>query len=348
MPQTNHAPWWCHVISHISLIYFIISSFLPVILLPPLLSFTLFGVLWIFMVATGVQTLPLSLKEWVETRYLYIIACIKHQLYGPDPSTSGFLLLPPEIRLRIWEKLIPRTRCVRGDTRITVDWMGIHENYSDGSPWECCRRRVGLPPRYRIRTSPRIPVEFLRTCRLNYEEGNHFLYSTSTFEFTGHQALYYFVNTRSLSQQGSIRHLIVGASSVYECGWWFDVPALHAFEVPSIIKKLRNLQTLDIEHDVDDARDKEVAESDAQLISAHVRRFRVWEAVIVKLYLFGRHYETRLDAKMQGEQECHCQEALEKAGWALIREPESSFPLPAAQREPIFHGKYVLQAPTPA
>lgn len=350
MPKANHPPWWCLVITHVVCIYFIISPLLPIILLRPILHFTLFGVLWIFMVATGVCTLPLSLTEWVKTRYLYIGACIKHRLYGPDPSTSGFLLLPPEVRLLIWEELIPRTRCVRGDTRITVDCKEIENkdtfHFGPGDfTIEKYRRGLGFPPRYWMRTSPRIPVEFLRTCRLNYEEGNHFLYSTSTFEFMDHRALYSFVNTRSLSQQGNIRHLIIGASSLYN--WWLEFPALRAFEVAFIIKKLQDLRTLDIEDYVPDARDDEAAERTAQLISALVRRFRVSETVTVKLYLFGRHDSTRLDGTMQREQECHCQEELAKAGWALIREPENPFPPPAAHRELIIHGKYVLQALTP-
>ena len=347
MPKANHPPWWCLIITYVCCIYFIIFPWLPIILLAPRFHFTLFGVLWIFMVATGVCTLPLSLTEWVKVRYLYIIACIKHQLYGPDPSTSGFLLLPPEIRLRIWEELIPRTRCARGDTRITVDCEEFDDNNTfDHGPWECWRRGLRLPPRYRMRTSPRIPVEFLRTCRQFYEEGNHFLYSTSTFEFTDHRAIYHFVNTRSLLQQGNIRHLVLGASTLYNWGHVF--PALRAFKVPFIIEKLQDLRTLDIEHYVPDARDDEAAEGTAQLIPALVRSFGVSEAVTVRLYLFGRPDSIRLDSTMQREQECHCQEELAKAGWALIREPENPFPPPAAHKEPItVHTKYVLQALTP-
>ena len=345
MPKAKYPPWWCHVISLVSCIYFIISPLLPVILLPLNLHFTLFGVHWIFMVATGVRTLPLSLTEWVKTRYLYIGACIKHRLYGPDPSTSGFLLLPPEIRLRIWEELIPRTRCVRGDTRITVSCKEIDKNInSDDGLWDCdieyLRRSLGLPPRYRMRASPRIPVEFLRTCRRNYEEGNYFLYSTSAFEFEDHRALYYFVNTRSLSQQGNIRHLVLGWSSVYY--WWLKFPALRAFEVPSIIEKLWNLRTLDIEHRVPKT------ECTRQLIPELVRHLRVSEAATVKLYLFGDHDSTWPDGTMQRERECHCQEEFAKAGWAIIRESEKPFPSLATHTGQYIRAKYVFEAVTSA
>lgn len=313
----------------VSCIYFIISPWLPVNLLPDR-QVTLFGVLWIFMVATRVASLPLSLSEWVKTRYLYISAGIKHRLYGRNPSTSGLLLLPPEVRLQIWEELFPRTRCARGDTRITVICKEIVDDNGtyDPGPWD-----LGPPPRYRMRTTPRIPVEFLRTCRQIYEEGNHFLYVTSTFEFLDHRALYYFVDTRSLSQQRNIRYLVISWSALYF--WSLKFSALRAFEMPSITEKLQDLRILEIEARVPDCRDESAAEYIARSTSQLLRRFRVSEAVIVKLYLFACTFRRPY------------QEEFARAGWALLREPETHVPAVAAHREQNKHATYVFVATTP-
>ncbi len=171
-PKAKHPPWRCLVSASVLSVCLYKYAFISLLLhvrLSANLYLTLNGVLWIFMLATGVITLPFSLTEWVKTQYLYNVTCIKHLLYGPpDPSTSDLLLLPPEVRLHISEEVIPRLRCARGDTRIIVDCEMIDDIHRfDYSPWgfimEESRRGPGHPPRFCMRTSPRIPVEFLRT-----------------------------------------------------------------------------------------------------------------------------------------------------------------------------------------
>lgn len=286
------------------------------------------------MLAMGVITLPLLLSEWVKTRLLYTSAWINHRLYGLDPSTSGLRLLPPEVRLQIWEELFPRTRCTRGTTRIKVDLKPTDQD----NPWlfmmEMSHRGLGLPCSYWMRTSPRIPVEFLRTCRQMYTEGNHFLYSTSTFAFEDLSAFYYFVNARSPSQRDTIRHLVFDRSSFYF--WSHKFPALRAFEVSSTIEKLQNLRSLDIETCVDDYRDDRTAEDTPQYTSRLSRRFRVSEAVTVKLYLFG--------GTMQMMLRLPDQEKFAKVGWALLREPGNPDPAVTAHQEQKTYAKYVFVA----
>lgn len=107
IPKAKHPLWWCFVVSGALNIYFLASPWLSV---RTSLNLALYGFVWIFTTTTGVIPLRLPFTEWVETQYLYIITYIKHRLYGPDPSTSGLLLLPPELRLRIWEELDPKNQ----------------------------------------------------------------------------------------------------------------------------------------------------------------------------------------------------------------------------------------------
>ena len=63
---------------------------------------------------------PMAVSEWLRSRCLYMDAAITHESYGPDTSTSDFLLLPPGIRLRDLDELIPSARCAHEDMRIDV------------------------------------------------------------------------------------------------------------------------------------------------------------------------------------------------------------------------------------
>lgn len=110
----------------------------------------------------------LAVPEWVKTRYLYLVASTKHRLCGPDRSTSGFLLLPPEIRLRIWDELTPRLTRTREDTRVCVDVYPLMPGIDNA-----IRSILRFEPRNQTRLRPGMPLALLRTCRPNYEEGSY-------------------------------------------------------------------------------------------------------------------------------------------------------------------------------
>ena len=201
---------------------------------------------WASVIALFIDPLPFAVTEWVKTRCLYYFTSTKHRLYGPDTSTSGFLLLPPEIRIRIWEELTPRLN----DTRVSVGAYPVSLNVFDIG--NAIRYVLRFRPRYQISLQPRIPLALLKTCRQNYEEGCYFWYTTSTFYFYDPRALYEFVNARSPSQQGIIRHLELRAGT----RWYTPIDEdifpewrdynLRASQVPSDTEKLQDLRTLDI------------------------------------------------------------------------------------------------------
>ena len=293
--------------------------------------------------------ISLASTEWLKTRYTCIVASCRHWLNGPELSNSRLLLLPPEIRLRIWEELVPRTRCARGDTRVTVV-------YRERELWDSAVVKLltflRLISRNRTIMYPRIPVEFLRTCRQNREEGHHFFYGTSTFYFDNPCAVYHFINGRSLSRQNTIRHLEFTVSS----GWYLrtedfqgkpyvdgiNSPALRASQIPSIIKKLRNLRTLNINtspynHLID-------VRCYARSIYQFLRNVQASEAVTVKLDLRccvnRQWYPYRT---MQWQWRSNCQKQFATAAWRLIRNPNSRIPV-AVQTEQVVQSKYTLVA----
>lgn len=73
----------------------------PSIMVPILvLLLVLFTMVWMI-----IHPIKNNLPDQAQVRLRYIIASSKHRLYGYQPSTSRLLLLPPELRLRIWEEL---------------------------------------------------------------------------------------------------------------------------------------------------------------------------------------------------------------------------------------------------
>ena len=149
----------------------------------------------------------------------------------PDPPPSRLLLLPPEIRTLILEELIPRDTCTRGNTRVNIFPIESKVCLSQGS----------------------LPVSYLRTCRKLYEEGSHFIYSTSVFHFEDVFEVSHFVNRRSFVQLCTIQHLQLNVTDMlFYFGSWDDIDsglrlmALEVFEVLHLTRKLENLQSLDL------------------------------------------------------------------------------------------------------
>lgn len=154
------------------------NCFVVFYLKPPVkYQYMLLVIVWASNFTLFIDPRYFPVTHWVKTRCLYHFASTKHRLYGPDTSTSGFLLLPPEIRIRIWEELTPRLN----DTRVSVETYPVWLNVSDIG--NAIRHVLRFRPRHKIWLRTRIPLALLKTCRQNYEEGCYFWYTTSTFYF---------------------------------------------------------------------------------------------------------------------------------------------------------------------
>lgn len=129
---------------------------------------------------------------------------------------------------------------------------------------------------------------------------------------------------------------------------WLHLRELRAFEMPPITGKLQDLRTLDIENYVPDCRDDRAAEYTAQSTFQFLKRIKVSGAVNVKMNLSDHYRGPILDGILHRQWgRPYCQKEFARAGWALIREPESPFPPPAAQRGKYIQWKYVFEAMTP-
>ena len=334
-------------VSILTSICLLISSWLD---LPLKYRLTLYGLYWACNFPTAFVTLLFALTEWVKCRYLYIIASIKHRLYKPDTSISSLLLLPPEIRLQIWEELVPRARCARGDTRVNVSVHGVKPGDRNFTIEDALRKVLGFTPRKQTRLYPRMPVAFLRTCRQIYDESSHFHYSTSTFYFEDPRALHGFVNARSLSQKDTIRHLELRVDDD-----WYIRPerlrigyanakclrdfAFRAFQVPSITKELRDLRTLDI--NALPPLNAEDSEYYAHSIYQLLKDVRVSKTLTVRLYFCDHKGFRRPESPMQWEWRSHCREHFATVARTLILDPKSRIPL-AARTEQVVQTEYVL------
>lgn len=311
---------------------------------------TLYAVLWTFDPTIGVVNQLNELTQWLKTRYAYIVTSTKTWIYGPDLSTSRLLLLPPEIRLRIWEALVPRTRCARGDTGITVEHVEMLNKHNDNL-LDFVRSKY----RNVTRTYPKIPVTFLRTCRQNYEEGFQFLYGTSTFYFTDDRELCHFVNACSPSQQGTIRHLeLIARSGWYpkpgsrrdeEVGDWLSNIVLRNSQVPPIMEKLHGLRTFNIEIRVPHYA-VGFAEY-AQSIYHLLRHVRASKAVTLKLDLRRCSIvEASSYRTTQREWRSHCQEQFAAAARELIHDLKCHIPV-AVPNQGVVQTSYILFAILP-
>ena len=335
----------------IRLLYFLVNNVLTLchliylwatrfVGLPAEHSLTLYWVLWAYVRAHGDVSLALTL--WVRIRYSYITFSTKHRSYGPDSSSSGLLLLPPEIRLRIWDNLIPRPWF--------APCINIVSEASSDIPKDTLCRVLGLPLGNQTRTYTRgLRIALLRTCRQMYEEGSHLLYSTRTFSFSQPRAFCDFVNCRSLAQKRSIRHieLVVGSWFLRDkpirrndlVRQWLCNHTLHPSQVASITEKLPNLQTIDIYtircHPGFDVGYH--AQSMLQFLS-HVRASKT---VTLRLGLLFHPIHYNVGPKVQWEWGPQGQKDFATAVWQLTLHPESHTSV-ATKAEQVLQKKYVL------
>lgn len=314
---------------------------------------TLSTVLWAFALTIATITLPLASTEWMKTRYSHILAPLERRSYGPDTSPSRLLLLPPEIRLQVWEELVPRARCARGDIRINID-------LDAGGPWQrragiegSSRRVLRRTPRNQKGVYPGIPTAFLRTCRRNYDERCYFYYSTSIFYFDDPLTLYEVVNTLSPSLRGFIRHVRFSISSVW-LSWyvssrplgttspsddWRSYGILRASRVPSLIATLRDLRTVEIDALVPE--DGRSPRKYSRRLYEFLREVKASEMVTVKLHLRNGVKGSRVHRTMSTEWRCHSQEQFATAAGNLVLDPYSRVEL-AARNEGVAQTEYVL------
>ena len=308
--------------------------------LPAEHSLTLYWILWTYVGAHGDFTLALTL--WVRTRYSYNTFSTKHRSHGPDSSSSGLLLLPPEIRLRIWDDLLQRccwAPCINIVSEASLD-----------IPEDTLCRVLGLPLGNQTRTyTSGLPVALLRTCRQMYEEGSHFLYSTRTFSFSQPRAFCDFVNSRSLAQKRSIRHieLVVGSWFLRDepirshelVREWLCNHTLHPSQLASITEKLPNLRTIDIYTErCNPGLDVGYhAQSMLQFLS-HVRASKT---VTLRLEIFLPPICHNVGPKVQWEWGPQCQKDFATAVWQLTLDPKSHASV-AANAEQVLQKKYIL------
>lgn len=292
-----------------------------------------------------IDPLPYAVTEWVKTRYRYVVASTRHRLYGPDTSTSAFLLLPPEIRLRIWEELTPP----RAHTRMaSIVYSTGTMNYFDGIG-DAARYVFGLKRRSQISVYPTIPVALLRTCRQIYEEGCHYFYGTRTFYFYSPRTLLQFLNALSLPQQGHIQHLEFLTDSR-----WCIKPVDHrdrdwhrhmyfcASQVPSVLEKLQNLRTLDI-----GIQFPIIAENvgyHARFMYQLLRHVKASETVTVNMDLRISNRGYRKIRWGWGSQD---QKKFAITAWRILRDPTVHVKSVVARPGGFMRLKYVLVAQVP-
>lgn len=331
---------------HVFFILLLVITLYNYLLQPsPLNQWSLIVATYASPFVTETMTLQLSFTEWVKTRFFNFVAGTKHRLHGRDKSTSCLLLLPPEIRLQIWEELIPRIKGERGYTGVNVQVFSIRpQNWSGGIG--DCLHYVPLSA-YQIETiiHPRIPVAFLRTCRQIHEEGHQFYFGTSTFCFHDPQTLYNFVNALSLPQQRTIRHIKYNADegSMVHPELHFDDTwryiSIRAAQVPSITEKLQDLRTFDIDTGV--PANAEFLAHYAHSIHQLLRFVKASEKLTVYLDLRSKDRHCCYKIWKFGWMS---QEKFAMDAWKLIHNPHAHMQSLVARPGELFKSKYIIEA----
>ncbi|CAD6568446.1 MAG: hypothetical protein ASARMPREDX12_001413 [Alectoria sarmentosa] len=287
---------------------FILSSEVEILLL--ISDFCARGLFWIVTLAI--------IRAQIRLRY--IVASIKHRLYGYQPSTSRLILLPPELRLRIWEELME------------IDWpIFIESGYGCHNTW---MERFDFAfnvfeHKRKIRAAKSLPFAYTWTCRQIYQETSHHFYSRNTFKFWQPTALVRFVDGLSPVQQRTIGRLELDVSLWFSgrenCNYHM---CLASPEVSLTLEKLQNLRTLDIKLDpygYGPQRAKS-AECHAQGIYQFLRDVKNFEVLTIEFN--GSRLPWYLPVKQEARREwpSHCQEAFACAIWTLLGDPTRSIP----------------------
>ena len=324
-------------------------AFVILYLKPPLMyERILWKIIWASLPIYVIASLPYAVTEWVKTRYRYIVASTRHRLYGPDTPASAFLLLPPEIRLQIWEELTPRCIDPCAHTRISVEVEGVELMDTSGIG-DVARYVFGFKRRSQIFLYPTMPLALLRTCRQNYEEGCHDFYGTRTFSFHSPRALYQFVNALSLSQQGHIQHLELDTHSswcikpqYHRDSDWHRHTDLYASQVPSAMEKLQNLRTLNIGTMF--PINAENVRYYARFIYHLLRHVKASETVTVNMNFC---VSNRCSREMRWGWGSQGQKQFAITAWRIIRDPTIQIKSVVARPGQFMRSKYVLVAQIP-
>ena len=286
-----------------------------VVILFLVLHFYTRGLFWI--VTLAIFKIPI---EMAQIRLRYIVASIKHRLYGYQPGTSRLLLLPPELRLRIWEELME------------IDWpISIESVYGCQNTW---KERFDFAfnvfeRKRKLRTEKSLPLAYIRTCRQIYLETSHHLYSRNTFNFWQPTALVRFVDGLSLVQQRTIGRLELDVSLWFSgrenCDYHM---CLAPPEAILTLEKLQNLRTLDIKLtpcDYEPQRAK-TAECRAQGIYQFLRGVKFSEVLTIKFNASRFPWYFPMKREPRREWPSHCQEAFACAISTLLGDPTRSIP----------------------
>lgn len=203
--------------------------------------------------------------------------------HRPPPTTSRLLLLPPEIRLKIWAMLLEDTVEFEDVRFVCVRDLGPRlYRYSDR-----LRLYMDLNPEYLTRwvlqdnisrCLLQWPPAFVQSCRHIYLEGGHdFLYdlcTSKTFYFSESRALVSWTRTLSAAQKRA-----VGDSLMIMSNDNFNNPG-----IAPAIHQLSGLRKLKL-HFYTDVKDVSMYASDVQahIVWQFVRSVKVSEMLMVVL-----------------------------------------------------------------
>ena len=159
--------------------------------------------------------LLLLLVVWLEGLQLHLIRATQ-MAHRPPPTTSRLLLLPPELRLKIWAMLLKDIVDVEDVRWVCIEDLGPRlYKYSDR-----LRLYMDLNPEYLTRWILRDnsdwcllqwPPAFVQSCRHVYFEGGHdflhYLCTSENFYFSESRALVSWTRTLSASQKSAVGNI---------------------------------------------------------------------------------------------------------------------------------------------
>ena len=213
--------------------------------------------------------LLLLLLVWLEGLQLRLLRATQ-MVHRPPPSTSRVLLLPPEIRLKIWAMLVKDMVDVEDVKYVHVRDLGPRlYRYSDR-----LRLYMDLNPKYLTKwvlldnihgNLLQWPPTFMQSCRqIHLEAGYDFchdLYTSKRFYFTESRALVSWTRTLTTTQKRAVGDIVMSMSN-------------ENFNNPSIapaMHQLSGLRKLQLVFRTD--------ENDVSMYTSDVQAHIVWQFV---------------------------------------------------------------------
>ena len=266
--------------------------------------------------------LLLLLLVWLEGLQLRLLRATQ-MVHRPPPSTSRLLLLPPELRLKIWAMLLEDMVDVEDVKYVHVRDLGPRlYRYSD----RLCLY-MDLNPEYLTiwvlqdnfhRSRLQWPPVFMQSCRHIYLEAGHEfrhnLCSNKTFKFYESRALVSWIRNLSVAQKRAVGDILMIMSND-EFNNLGIAPAMH---------QLSGLRKLELRFYTDE-KDVSMYTSDvrAHIVWQFVRSVKVSEVLLVSL--------TEVHAPANFNWIRYRWPAYEQAEFALAVEARIRRPLSAVQ-----------------